>query len=224
MDDNLLERVWEYRETKLFPRLFGNVSRGIFVVPYEMFANTFGQTDVDPRWLHYGVIEYAPTSGRSSWIYVTSGMSTPWETRDPDPSTVSGLGFELIFESTVQGDWAIRRLWQLMTYQVLLYHGRYPGQDPLGTFDRLPLRSPIWDRESEIKFLMLVPADPTFGTLTLDSGLFELLRVVGITDEEAAYARANGGDALLESLRSGLAFPVTDPARSSVDLSRRSSP
>lgn len=219
MDEGFLERVWEYREATLFPRLFGGVSRGIFVVPYDMFATTFGQTDVDPRWLHYGIFEYAPTSDRSSWIYVTSGMSTPWEAQDPDPSTVSGLGCEFIFESTVPGDWAIRRLWQLMAYQVLLYHGRYPGREPLGSFNRLPLRSPIWDKESAIEFLMLTPTDPALGTQKLDSGSFELLRVVGITKKEAAYGRANGGAALLESLRSGLAFPVTDPTRGSVDLS-----
>jgi hypothetical protein len=31
MDEGLLERVWEYREDTLYPRLFGSVSRGIFV-------------------------------------------------------------------------------------------------------------------------------------------------------------------------------------------------
>lgn len=66
MDERFLERVWEYREATLYPRLFGGVSRGIFVVPYDMFAKTFGQTNVDPRWLHYGIFEYAPTSDRSS--------------------------------------------------------------------------------------------------------------------------------------------------------------
>lgn len=122
-------------------------------------------------------------------------MSTPWEEQDPHPSAVSGLGCEFIFESTVPGDWAIRRLWQLMAYQVLLYHGRYPGREPLGPFDRLPLRSPIWDKESAIEFLMLTPTDPAFGTQKLESGSFELLRVVGITEKEAAYGRANGGGA-----------------------------
>ena len=150
MVDDWLERVWEYRESTLYPRLFGSISRGIFVIPYELFAKTFGQADVDPRWLHYGVFEYAPTSTRSSWVYVTSGMSTPWEAEQPDPSTVSGLGCEFLFESSVQGDWAVRRLWQLMAYQMLLFHGRYPGREPLTTFDRLPLRSAIWDSDSEI--------------------------------------------------------------------------
>lgn len=218
MDEGLLERVWEYREAALYPRLFGSVSRGIFVIPYDLFAKTFGQADVDPRWLHYGVFEYAPTPGRSSWVYATSGMSTPWEAEDADPSAASGLGCEFIFESSVQGDWAIRRLWQLMAYQMLLCHNRYPGRDPLGLFDRLPLRSPIWDQESEVQILMLAPAESSLRTQQVEAGSFELLRVVGITDAEAAFARVHGGDSLLKSLQSGSAFPVTDPTRGSVDL------
>ena len=224
MADDLLERVWEYRESSLYPRLFGSESRGIFVIPYDLFSKTFGQADVDPRWLHYGVFEYAPTSTRSSWIYVTSGMSTPWEATEPDPSAVSGFGCEFTLESSVQGDWAIRRLWQLMAYQILLLHGRYPGRVPVAIFDRLPLKSPIWDKESEVQLLMIAPADETSGTQKLESGSFELLRVVGITDKEAAFARSNGGDALLDLLRCQSAFPVTDPARCSVDLDHPGSP
>jgi hypothetical protein len=56
MDEGFLERVWEYREAMLFPRLFGGVSRGNFVVPYDMFAKTFGQ-NATPK--------YAPDTGRA---------------------------------------------------------------------------------------------------------------------------------------------------------------
>jgi Suppressor of fused protein (SUFU) len=216
--EGFLERVWEYREETLFPRLFGNTSRGIFVIPHDMFIKTFAQTDVDPRWLHYGVFEYAPKHDRSSWVYVTSGMSTPWEAEEANPDAVSGLGCEFVLESSSQGDWAIRRLWQLMGYQILLGHGRYPGREPLGIFDRLPLRSPIWDRESEIQSLMIAPGDPLMGTQQLESGSFELLRVVGITDSEAAYARAQGGDVLVQRLLAAAAIPVTDPTRQSLIL------
>ena len=151
-------------------------------------------------------------------------MTLPWESEEADPSAVSCLGCEFIFESSVQGDWAVRRLWQLMAYQMLLFHGRYPGREPLTTFDRLPLRSAIWDSDSEIEFLMLAPADASSGTHKFESGSFELLRVVGITEKEASFARSNGGDALLEFLRGQSAFPVTDPTRCSVDLSQPPSP
>ena len=218
MDKTLLERVWEYREEVLYPTLFGSGVRGIFPIPYDLFATTFTQADVDPRWLHYGVFEYAPTSERRSWVYVTSGMSTPWDDDEPDPDGVSGLGSEFVFESTIQGDWAIRRLWQLMAYQILLFHDRYPGHSPLATFDRLPLRSSIWDKASEIQTLMLAPPDAGPGIQRLESGSFSLVHVVGITEAEAAYARAHDGVALLDQLRAEEAFPVTDPARQSIPI------
>lgn len=223
MDDDLLERVWEYREQTLYPRLFGSSSRGIFVIPYEMFSRTFGQRDVDPRWLHFGVFEYAPTPVRSSWVYVTSGMSTPWEAEDANPKAISGLGCEFVFESSVPGDWAIRRLLQLMAYQILLRHNRYEGREPLGAFDRLPLRGPISDDESAIQVLMLVPPDATIGTQQLESGYFQMFPVVGIAESEAAYARVHGGEALVERLRAAGAYPVTDPARRSIDLGSEAS-
>jgi len=218
MDEGLLARVWEYREEKLYPALFGSVRRGIFVIPYDMFNKTFGQEEVDPRWLHFGVFEFSPTATRASWLYVTSGMSTPWEADQADPDATSGLGCEFVFESTLQGDWAIRRIWQLMAYQILLCHGRYPGRAPLGNFDRLPLRSPLGPSPSEIQLLMLAPAEDTIGTQQLESGSFQFVRVVGISEVEAAHAREQGGGALLERLAASGAFPVTDPERSSLQL------
>jgi hypothetical protein len=218
VEQSFLERVWEYREETLYARLFGTVSRGIFAIPYEMFARTFRQADVDPRWLHYGVFEYPPMPGRHSWVYATSGLSTPWEAQEAGENLVSGLGCEFVLESSVQGDWAIRRLLQVMAYQILLCHDRYPGREALGVFDRIPLRSPIWDGESDLQFLIIAPADPSIGTQKLESGQFELIRVVGITEAEAAFARAKSGDALMERLRAAEAFPVTDPTRRSVYL------
>jgi hypothetical protein len=105
-----------------------------------------------------------------------------------------------------------------MAYQILLFHDRYPGHYPLATFDRLPLRSSIWDKASEIQTLMLAPPDAGPGIQRLESGSFSLVHVVGITEAEAAYARAHDGVALLEQLRAEEAFPVTDPARQSIRI------
>ena len=58
------ERVWEYREEVLYPSLFGHKSRGIFPIQAEMLTGLFKQETFDPRWLHYGVFEFAPTSTR----------------------------------------------------------------------------------------------------------------------------------------------------------------
>lgn len=71
-----LEEVWRIREEDAFPALFGQRFRGIFPLQMEMFAQQFGQSEIDPRWLHYGVFEFAPTNSRGSWLYVTSGHST----------------------------------------------------------------------------------------------------------------------------------------------------
>lgn len=74
-----LERVWKIREEEVYPALFGAVSRGIFPLTQQLFADRFGQADIDPRWLFHGVFEFAPTANRPSWLYVTSGYSNPWE-------------------------------------------------------------------------------------------------------------------------------------------------
>jgi hypothetical protein len=42
------------------------------------------------------------------------------------------------------------------------------------------------------------------------------MALVGITDDEAQYARENNGEKLVELLSPAGAFPVTDPARKSV--------
>ncbi len=101
MDDNWFERVWSYREEDLYPSLFGATSRGIFPISAEILTSTFKQSTYDPRWLTHGVFEFAPTPDRESWLYVTSGLSNAWESSTANPSGVSGLGCEFIFETPV---------------------------------------------------------------------------------------------------------------------------
>jgi hypothetical protein len=50
----------------------------------------------------------------------------------------------------------------------------------------------------------------------LESGPFDFYQVVGISDAEAAYARAHGGQPLLDLLVAHDFFPVTDPDRREV--------
>ena len=50
----------------------------------ELFINQFGVKDIDPRWLHYGIVKHAHTNKRDSWVYVTSDMSNPWESEEPN--------------------------------------------------------------------------------------------------------------------------------------------
>jgi hypothetical protein len=89
------EGVWADREESVFPRLFGPQPRGVFTLSPSIFLETFKQASFDPRWLHYGVFEFRPTSTRSSWLYVTSGMSNAWGDDEPHPDGPSGFGCEL---------------------------------------------------------------------------------------------------------------------------------
>jgi len=210
------ERVWTHREEVLYPSLFGHSKRGIFPIQAEMLTGMFKQESFDPRWLHCGVFEFAPAPMRDSWLYVTSGMSNDWEANQPDPTTPSGLGCEFVFETTEQSEWAILRLLHLMTFQILLGYGRYPGRDPMTDFDRIPLRGPIRSGLSVLTHLMIAPPSRFPREARLDSGPFDFYQVVGISEGEAAFARAHGGSALLEVLVAHECFPVTDPGRKGV--------
>ena len=212
----LLERAWEEREERLYPALFGAEQRGIFVAPMTLFTEVFQQKEVDPRWLHFGVIEFAPTTERKTWVYVTSGMSTPWEAEAPQES--SGLGCEFAMESSEQGDWAINQLLKLMVFQILLCHGRFPGKEPLGDYHRLPIGGPIRSEASELTYLMMAPPAWLEGKGKLESGRFDFYQVVGITEAEAAFAREKGGDVLVAELaRAGVGL-VTMPERKGLVL------
>ena len=207
------ERVWKHREEALYPSLFGNDRRGIFPIQAEMVTGLFKQESLDPRWLHYGAFEFAPTASRNSWLYVTSGMSNDWEADRLDSTTTSGLGCEFVFETTCQSDWAIVRLLHLMVFQILLCHGRYESSPPLGEFDRIPLRGSICPEASVLTHLMLTLPSRFPQEALLESGPFDFYQVVGISDAEAAYARLRGGQALVDLLVAHNHFPVTDPKR-----------
>src|SRR4051812_28004883 len=111
-----LESVWEYREEILYPQLFGEQQRGICTLTFELFDEILKDTTVDPRWLHLGAVEFAPMAKRQSWLYVTSGGSTPWEGEPADykKDEYSWLGVEFVIETTEQADWAINILLRLM--------------------------------------------------------------------------------------------------------------
>lgn len=143
-------------------------------------------------------------------------MSNDWEADGPNPDTTSGMGCEFVMETPHQARWAILRLLHAMAFQILLCHGRYPGRDPLGDYHRLPLRVSIRPEPSEISILMLAPPTGFPRQAKLESGPFDFYQVVGITEAEAAYARAHDGLELVEILRAHDAFPITNPDRQNV--------
>lgn len=212
------ERSWEFREETLYPERFGSLSRGIFTLPPELFKGEFGLREVDARWLHCGVLEYAPGDGRSSWLYASSGLSNEWDRESPAPELVSGLGAEFVLETSTRADWAIPLLQRLMAFQLLLAGGRYKDRTPLGDFDRIPLGAPLASPDSKLRWLMLGPPTRFPRRAELESGHFDFTQVCGISEEEASFAREKGGPALLDALLCHLAWPLTDPARPSIPL------
>jgi hypothetical protein len=63
---------------------------------------------------------------------------------------------------------------------------------------------------------MICPA--AVNEVPLESGRFSFYQVVGISQDEVEFARANGGDKLMAKLVKAHAFPLTDPNRHSVRL------
>ncbi len=212
------EEVWRHREEVAYPELFGEMSREIFALSIELFTETLRQTTVDPRWLHHGVFEYKPSPTRDTWLYVTSGTSNPWE-QEPeeyDPEAYSGIGSELVLETAQQSDWAVDFLAKLLAYNILLAHGRLGEAEPLDYGARASVGGPI-DGNADSLLRAVVIAEPsTFpSAFQLPSGKVDLLEVVGITEAERDFAKAEGSAALLSLLKSRSHFPRTDPRRES---------
>jgi len=213
-----LEEIWRLREEEIYPALFGAEFRGIFPLDQERFTTTFRQADVDPRWLFHGVFEFAPTSLRPSWLYVTSGYSNPWEAEaeGSDPEPESGSGVEFVFAVSQQGDWAIRVLQNMLAYQLLLEAGRFPGRTGLSLYDRIPLGGSLTgEPDCCLTNLVCVEAEGIPEGFSLPSGEVIFAGFTAIADPELQYAKANGSEALISALRTAHCHPITDPYRKS---------
>lgn len=214
-----LEDVWRIREEDVFPALFGRSFRGIFPLQVETFTQQFGQSEIDPRWLHYGVFEFAPTDTRPSWLYVTSGHSNPWEQApaDYDPDGDSGMGVEFTIASTTPGDWAIQTLQVMLAFDILLWAGRFPGKEYLGLNDRIPLGGPLnGDPKCVLKNLIMTEAEAIPYEFQLPSGKVLLTGFTAISEEELNLAKREGSPALIDRLRDAGVHPVNDLYRRSV--------
>jgi hypothetical protein len=210
------EEAWAFREEKLYRSHFGASTEGIYVLDAEMFRVVFHQEAIDPRWLNDGVIEFKPTAERPNWAYVSSGLSNAWEADAPEPDSVSGLGCEFVFQCPEQAPWALLFMRRMVAFQLLLAAGRYPGKGLLAIWDRVPLRSPIDGKTSQLTWLLLAPATEFAGVQQLPSGQFQFIQFVGITEDEAEYARARGSTELFRVVLEQKAAPVTDSTRASI--------
>ena len=212
-----LEEVWEIREEKVYPDLFGDLHRGIFTLSAETFQR-FGDIKTDPRWLFHGVMEFRPAPSRETWLYVTSGYSNPWETepKDYDEDQESGAGVEFVLETLEPADWPIVTLQNMLAFDILLTTGQLGSGSPLDLHDRIPLNAPIDGRAtSEIRFVVVCEPEHFAPRFKLPSGTSRFLQFVGITEAERDFAKQSGFDALRQQLKEHAHYPATVPGRAS---------
>ncbi|WP_157606023.1 suppressor of fused domain protein [Schlesneria paludicola] len=204
------ERIWAHREDVLYPNFFGTQAEGIFTIPMQ---NLEKGGIADPRWASCGVIRFAPTAARNSWLYVSSGLSNEWFESVPDRAAVSGFGCEFVLETPTQDQWPIQRVHQIMCYQIALCLGQHPDSDPMTIGDRVPLGHAIDWGTSELKYLLVTEPIRIPPTFNQDSGRAAFLQLIGISETERSFAEQSGFDALIERLKMHDDFPTTDPVR-----------
>lgn len=209
---DLLENAWEEREEVIYKQLFQDIGQGIYPLDFDIFAKNFNQESCDPRWLHYGVFKSPPHKNRPTWLYVSSGMSNPWESDEPEE--YSGFGTEFILETNEEADWAIDIVRNLVAYNILLAH-RLMGDFPmLDRGHRVPFSIlPASGEAPIITHLMIVEPDHYQKSFTLCSGRVNFLHIIGITTEELKLAQANSSDELLAMLKTNGIYPTTDRNR-----------
>ena len=211
------EAVWSDREDRAYKELFGDLGKGVYTAGPSAYQRYGKQPH--PGWLNHGVFACPPNPTRDAWLYVTSGLSNPWNLDQPgqDPSGFSGLGFELAIETPQPASWAAPLLHNLMAYELLVAVGTYADQDLLEYGNRVPLGGSITPEfDSAIRWLLVEPPKHYPASFQLASGRVDVFHLVGATDAEVELARQTDQDMLVALLRTGGAWPRTDAARASL--------
>jgi hypothetical protein len=211
------ESVWSDREDRVYRALFGDLGAGVFTAGAATY-DRYGKQP-HPGWLNHGVFACPPSASRGSWLYVTSGLSNPWNLDRPgrDPSGFSGLGFELVIETSEAADWAVPLLHNLMAYELLVAVGSYEDAELLEYGNRVPLNASITPAfASAIRWLLVEPPQHYPAAFDLASGRVDLFHLVGATDAEVDLARETDQDTLVALLKQGGVYPRTDAARASL--------
>ena len=211
------EQVWTAREETVYQAQFGALGEGVFSANAATF-DRFGKSP-HPGWLNHGVFGCPPGAARDSWIYVTSGLSNPWNLEAPgrDPSGFSGLGFELVIESTAPAEWAVALLHNLMAYELLVATGQYEGAELLEYGNRVPLNGSITSEfDSPLRWVLVTQPQHYDSAFDLASGRVDFFHLVGATDAEVEFAREAGQEKLIALLQQQGALPRTDCRRASL--------
>jgi len=211
------EALWTDREDRVYRSLFGDLGRGVFTAGDKVYER-YGK-EPHPGWLNHGVFACPPHEERESWLYVTSGLSNPWNLDQPgkDPSGLAGLGFELVIESTDESDWAVPLLHNLMAYELLVAIGTYEGAELFEYGNRVPLNDSITPGfDSAIRWLLVEQPKHYASSFGIAAGRVDLFHLVGATDAEVEHARLQGQEQLVGLLQEKGVYPLTDADRESV--------
>jgi hypothetical protein len=219
----LLAAAWRERD-KVYQQLFGKpayVTPSTYREPTTEVPADFGKReaakgtdtgnpgDPDMEDQHLAVLAYGPDPETPYWKYVTAGLASPWHQYEPQQA--SGFGCELMIKSPVDAPWAAQFL-RTLAFYIFNYAG------VLSQGVRLRLNSPIDPAsDSDLRNAFVWYADEAPDTLyELPSGLFSILLVCGITDEELKFADSveeYGTWCVQALLRQAGYHQITDPKR-----------
>ena len=205
---SFLEESWEEREEASYKEILGDTGPGIFPLSNKVFER-MNAKGIDPRWLNHGVFKSPPNASRDTWVYITSGMSNPWEAEEPEE--YSGLGVEFLMETENEETWAIEVLQTLMAYNILLASGQM-GDFPLLDYGH---RVPLALSESITTMMFAYPVNFPCN-FSIKSGRVDLLQIVGITSSELEAAKQTSSEEIREQLVSRTGGLVTSKERASV--------
>ncbi|MCP4232974.1 suppressor of fused domain protein [Marisediminitalea sp.] len=205
---SLLEDAWEEREEVVYPEVFGDTGPGIYPLSNDVFEQLDAQS-VDPRWLTHGVFQSPPNDTRNTWVYVTSGMSNPWES--DEPQDYSGFGVEFVLETEQASTWAINVLHTLMAYNLMLASGQMGEPGLLDYGDRIPFAL-----SDDIAAMVIAPTFQLPENIDIKSGRVDFLQIVGVTEAELTYAQETSSEALIEMLIEETGGLITAKQRKSV--------
>ncbi len=211
------EQLWTEREERVYRAIFGDLGGGVHLAGDEPYRR-FGK-QAHPGWRNHGVFVCPPNPERDSWLYVTSGLSNPWNLERPgkDPTGFSGLGFELVVEAGAQADWAVPLLHNLMAYELLVAVGTYPGAELFEYGNRIPLQASITPAfDSAIRWLLVEQPKHYPSAFDLPAGRVDFFHLVGATDAEVEFARQTSQEMLVALLQKEGVHPRTDAARASL--------
>lgn len=205
--NQLFEESVRIRDCEKYTEIFDTDANFIFTLEPQDFLD-FGATEIDPRWLTFGVFKAAPNETRASWLFVSAGMSNPWS---GVAAEYSGFGVEFVLESTNDESWAVAALRTLIAYNILVASGFFENQKMLNYGDRVALTL----LPNITHFIGVYPSHYP-AVIDLPSGKVNLIHFIGITRNEFEFSRRQGSSLLEGRLKTLGVYPITDPHRSGI--------